>query len=99
MPEQNSTKTEKTAKKLRGASTLTLRSRPDAAPSSTTVAPDIPPPIPLDAGIFWMLWNPSHARPRQRHPTLEAAITERDRLLAENPGHTFYIFEARMVQS
>jgi hypothetical protein len=61
--------------------------------------PPRPPPVPLDAELFWMIWNPWHARPRQRHPSLEAAITERDRLLAENPGQTFYVFEARMVQS
>jgi hypothetical protein len=54
-------------------------------------------PAPLDQGHFYFLWRIGSGRPTQRHPSLETAIAERDRLAGEYPGALFYIFEAKRI--
>lgn len=53
------------------------------------------PPAPLDETHFYFLWRVGGKRPTQRHPSLNAALIERDRLAGEYPGALFYIFEAK----
>lgn len=74
-------------------STLTLKKKivPVAAAESKA------PPAPLDANHFYFLWRSNSKRPTQRHPSLEAALIERDRLAGEYPGAIFFIFEAKRI--
>jgi hypothetical protein len=74
-------------------STLTLKKKivPVAAAESKA------PPAPLDETHFYFLWRVGGKRPTQRHPSLEAVITERDRLQSMYPESVFLVFEARRV--
>jgi hypothetical protein len=60
-------------------------------------APAPLPPVALDDGHFFLIWCAASARPRQRHPSLAAALEERDRLASANPGKSFSVFEAKRV--
>lgn len=41
---------------------------------------------------FWLVWTPGGVRPPSfRHPTLQSATREADRLASENPGYKVYV--------
>jgi hypothetical protein len=71
--------------------TLTLKKK-----SATTALKAAP--TPLDQRHFYFLWRFGSGRPTQRHPDLQAATTERDRLAKEYPGKTFFIFRAERIE-
>jgi hypothetical protein len=75
----------------------TLRIKPKPAAAAPVPAPPRPPPAPIDADHFFTIWRTDGPRPKQRHLTLAAAATERERLQATSPGATFYIFECKRV--
>lgn len=75
-------------------STLRLKKRAAAQPAPTASRPRA---APLDADHFFFLWRFGSGRPTQRHASLQAATTERDRLTKEYPGTVFYVFEAKRV--
>ncbi len=76
-------------------STLTLKKK--GVSVATTRVESKAPPAPLDTTHFFFLWRSNGKRPTQRHPSLEAATIERDRLAGEYPGALFYIFEAKRI--
>jgi len=78
-------------------STLTLRKKATTVPTTITSTTLKAAPAPFDADHFYFLWRLNGKRPTQRHPTIEAAITERDRLMGEYPGAQFLIFEAKRI--
>jgi hypothetical protein len=45
-------------------------------------AADRPAPVPLSDAQFWIVWRLDALRPSQRHPSLEVALRERERLQA-----------------
>ena len=76
----------------------TLRLKKKVAPiSATTPTSTAPPPVPIDAAHFFIVWRTDGPRPKQRHPSLAAASAERDRLKSMSPGATFFIFECTRV--
>jgi hypothetical protein len=75
-------------------STLTLKKK--CVPVVASVESKAPP-APLDETHFYFLWRVGGKRPTQRHPSLNAALIERDRLAGEYPGALFYIFEAKRI--
>ena len=77
----------------------------NTTPSRTTLslrgvvpkAVQLPPPTEPNDQRFWFVWSPQRRRPRQRHPTKDAATTEANRLAALHPGVRFHVYEATCV--
>lgn len=70
--------------------TLTLkRSRGDRSGSRSDRV--LPPP----ETRFWFVWCPTEERPKRRHATLAAAMSEARRLAMVAPGKRFLVYEAR----
>lgn len=40
---------------------------------------------------FWLVWNPSNGVPTFKHPTLESAKAEAERLAAMYPNQSFFV--------
>lgn len=40
---------------------------------------------------FFLVWNPAARAPQYRHPTLESARAEAERLASANPREKFYV--------
>jgi hypothetical protein len=73
--------------------TLTLRGvTPRAAQAPTVVAE-----TELQDHTFHFVWSPDRRRPRERHPTLQAAEKEATRLAELHPGMHFDVYHARRV--
>lgn len=51
-------------------------------------------PETLHNAPFWMVWNPNGHAPTYRHPSLNAATQEAERLAKANPGRTFVVLES-----
>ncbi len=81
-------------------STLTLLKRKAVEPASSPGAsnPEKPPPVPLEAENFWLVWLVGSKAPSYRHPTLESAAKERNRLKAVRPQGHYFIFEPRCTR-
>lgn len=45
--------------------------------------------------MFWMVWNPQRHSPTYRHPTMDSAIAEAERLARMTPGEVFIVLEAK----
>ena len=43
---------------------------------------------------FWLVWNPNGNAPTYRHPSIESATREAERLARGNTGHTFIVLES-----
>lgn len=43
---------------------------------------------------FWMVWNPGNRAPTVKHPTLEKAKAEAQRLARTNPGQEFIVLQS-----
>jgi hypothetical protein len=73
--------------------TLTLKTK------SAAVMPAVPAAAtpPICDEHFYFLWNPRRQRPRQRHPSITAALAERTRLIEVAPGEEFCLFEAQRL--
>jgi hypothetical protein len=46
---------------------------------------------------FWLVWNPQGHAPTFRHPNVQAAKKEAERLAAINPGQKFHVLEAKAL--
>jgi len=46
---------------------------------------------------FWVVWCPKNGTPSKRHESQESAITEAERLAAENPKRHFYVLRAESL--
>ncbi len=91
LQQQSNNSTRRTLTLKRGVTT-------ERAAAATPTPKRLPvEPAPLDGGHFFIVWRLNGARPRQRHATLEAAITERDRLAAVCPDAVFLVFDAKRV--
>lgn len=72
-------------------------------------SPRFPAPSSLAAmptqteSAFWLVWSPTgHKSPSFRHPSVQAATTEAERLAIAHPGQLFVVLEpiaARRVDS
>lgn len=43
---------------------------------------------------FWFVWNPQGHNPQHKHPTLDSALREAERLARINPGQTFIVLQS-----
>jgi hypothetical protein len=46
---------------------------------------------------FWFVWSPTELCPKRRHPTVEGAVIEAERLGRFAPEKEFLVYEARLV--
>jgi hypothetical protein len=68
---------------LRGVRAESLKRTP-AVPTGTEPA-------------YWYVWAPDRRKPKERHPTFEAADAEATRLAGLNPGVRFDVYAAYCV--
>ncbi|WP_255631107.1 hypothetical protein [Caballeronia sp. dw_19] len=58
---------------------------------------------PQTESAFWLVWSPTgHKSPSFRHPSIQSATTEAERLATAHPGQLFVVLEpvaARRVDS
>ena len=79
--------------------TLTLKkpaptSRPMSGPVLATPRPSLPS---VPSGKVWINWRDNGFRPRKRHSSLNAALTEATRLARLNPGVAIRTYELTFV--
>lgn len=43
---------------------------------------------------FWLVWNPNGRSPTYKHPSVECATAEAERLARIHPGQTFVVLES-----
>ena len=48
-----------------------------------------------DTTKFFFVWNPSGHAPSFRHPDMQSARTEADRMARLNPNQQFWVLEAK----
>jgi hypothetical protein len=61
-------------------------------PAPRSLAPVMPTQT---ESAFWLVWSPTgHKPPSFRHPSIESATTEADRLATAHPGQTFIVLES-----
>lgn len=45
-------------------------------------------------GTFYVVWNPSRGNPMFRHPNIDSAKKEAERLAQQNSGQEFFVLRA-----
>lgn len=51
----------------------------------------------MNTQTFWVVWQPQSGNPQYRHPTIESATREAERLADQEPHREFYVLEAVTV--
>jgi hypothetical protein len=76
------------------STTLSLR-RPTVAQAPAVKTQRIPPVV--DKREFWFVWSPVELAPKRRHPSLESAQGEAQRLRTIAPDREFLVYHAEQV--
>lgn len=67
--------------------------------NTATARPKLSLSAPVATGSFYFCWNPARRAPRQRHASREAATAEAQRLAMAQPGETFHVLRALLVDT